>query len=229
MKKKLIGSIMAGFYVSLGASIYIALGHNVAGAIFFALGIISVSCYYNMLSTRVFTLMPFRHEKISDSSSPHTHVYLNRSKYGLSWVDIPISLGGNIIGCIIYSWLLSMTRFGSPERLANLQSVVELRLMDNYGSLFIFSILCGFFVASACLAHRIVDNKLTQLLLSVVFIAGFVLTVPEHIVADLYFFSYYSFTIGFEPAFIPILIVVTIGNIIGCMGTGYLERYRTQS
>lgn len=219
--KKFISAIMCGMYISLGATIYVHVGHSIAGALYFAVGIMLVSSYCNMLSTRVMTLLPFRKEKDPTGEGP--------SKYNLQWKDLPISLLGNTLGVVVYSFLLSNTRFGNESNLYNLQGVVGARLTDDMLSIFIYSILCGFFVASACLTHRIKDaNKLTQLFLSTVFISAFVLTVPEHIVADLYFFSYYSFTIGFEWVFIPILGIVTIGNIIGCMGTGYIQKYMTQ-
>jgi formate/nitrite transporter FocA (FNT family) len=209
MKLKIIGSLMCGMYISLGATSYVALGTaGVSGAIFFAAGILMVSSFYNMLVTRVFALYPFK-------------------EHGFKIRDIFISLIGNGIGCVAYSFLLSLTRFGNQERIETLKVIVGLRLNDNYLSLFILSIICGFLVACACLTVKsFPDNKVASLGLSVIFIAVFVLTVPEHIVADFYFFSYYSFMVGFDVKFIPILAVVAVGNLIGGMGTGYLDYYR---
>jgi len=210
IKLKIISSLMCGMYISLGATAYIALGTaGVAGAIFFAAGILMVSSFYNMLVTRVFALYAFKEE------------------HGYKISDIIIALIGNGIGCVIYAALLSLTRFGTQERIQTLEKIVELRLFDNYLSLFILAVICGFLVACACLtAKSFPDNKVASLGLSVIFIAVFVICVPEHIVADFFFFSFYSFNVGFEVKMLPILLVVTVGNLIGGMGTGYLDWYR---
>jgi formate/nitrite transporter FocA (FNT family) len=212
MKKKIIGSIMCGMYIAIGATGYVALRHisEIGGAFFFTVGILMVSSFYNMLVTRVFTLYPFREE------------------YKIT--DIFIALFGNLIGCIAYSGLLSLTRFGNAVRIENLEAIVGLRLEDTWYSLLILAIICGFLVGCACLTVKAFpDNRVASLGLSSLFIATFVITVPEHIVADYFFFSYYSFTVGFEWKFIPILAIVAVGNVIGCMGTGYLDYYRRKT
>ncbi|MCL2638248.1 MAG: formate/nitrite transporter family protein [Oscillospiraceae bacterium] len=209
MTKKIIASLMCGMYISIGATAYVALGHGVAGAIFFAAGILMVSSYHNMLVTRVFALYPFKEE------------------HGFKISDILIALIGNGIGCVIYAGALSLTRYGSAEKIENLERIVNARLSDTYISMFILAIICGFLVACACLTVKsFPDNKVASLGLSIIFIATFVLTVPEHIVADYFFFSYYSFMVGFELRFLPILAVVAVGNLIGGMGTGYLDYIR---
>jgi len=213
MSKKIIGSLLCGMYISIGATGYIALGHNVAGAFFFTAGILMVSSFYNMLVTRVMTLYPFKEE------------------YKVT--DILLSLSGNLIGCITYAGLLSLTRFADAEKTVNVErltNIVGARLNDTYLSMFIMAIICGFLVACACLTPKAFpDNRVASLGLSSLFIATFVITVPEHIVADFFFFSFYSFKVGFVPEMIPILAVVAVGNLIGCMGTGFLDYYRRKS
>lgn len=200
---------MCGMYISIGATAYVAIGHGVAGAIFFAAGILMVSSYHNMLVTRVFALYAFKQE------------------HGFKVSDILIALIGNGIGCVVYGGILSLTRFGSEAKIENLKGIVSARLEDAYISMFIYAVICGFLVACACLTVKsFPDNKVASLGLSIIFIATFVLTVPEHIVADYFFFSYYSFAVGFELRFLPILGVVAAGNLIGGIGTGYLDCIR---
>ncbi|MCL2020170.1 MAG: formate/nitrite transporter family protein [Oscillospiraceae bacterium] len=214
MVKKIVSSLMCGMYISIGATVYISIGHGVAGAIFFAAGILMVTTYYNMLVTRVFAHYAFR----------------KSDKEGYKISDMVISLIGNGVGCIIYSFFLSFTRYGTEQKVENLKGIVGLRLEDTYFSIFILAVICGFLVACACLTGKIYpDNKVASLGLSIIFIAVFVLCVPEHIVADFFFFSYYSFMVGFEVRMVPILLVVAAGNFVGGVGTGYLEYYRTKS
>ena len=199
---------MCGIYISVGATAYVVLGHNAAGALFFAAGILLVSGYYNMLVTRIFALYAFKED-------------------GYKPMDILIALIGNGIGCIVYSAILSLTRFGSDDKIESLKRIVALRLDDSYLGIFLLAILCGFLVAAACLTSKVFTSKGVALSLTVIFIATFVLCVPEHIVADIFFFAYYSFTVEFNVEMLPILAIVTCGNLVGGIGTSYLEYYRT--
>jgi formate/nitrite transporter FocA (FNT family) len=193
-------------YISLGATAFIALENPVAGAFFFTAGILMVSAFYGMLATRVIALFPY-------------------GEYSV--FDIILSLAGNTAGCVIYAALLSLTRFGNVANVAKLERITDLRLSDSYLSLFILAVFCGFLVACACLAAKVFpDNKPVSLSLTIIFIAVFVACGFEHIVADAFFFSYYSAVKGFKAEFAPIFLVVAAGNIVGGVSTGYLERFR---
>ncbi|MCL1904462.1 MAG: formate/nitrite transporter family protein [Oscillospiraceae bacterium] len=207
MINKIISAVMCGIYISIGATAYIILGNNVAGALFFAAGILLVSAYYNMLLTRVFALYAFKDSGYKPS-------------------DVLIAFCGNFIGCIAYAAVISVTRVGNAVQKETIERIVDLRLNDSYLSIFILAVLCGFLVASACLTSKVFENRGVALALTVVFIATFVICVPEHIVADMFYFAYYSINIGLKVEFIPIIIIVTLGNLTGGMGMSYLERYR---
>ncbi|MCL2633588.1 MAG: formate/nitrite transporter family protein [Oscillospiraceae bacterium] len=206
MTKKIISSVMCGMYISIGATAFLAVGNNPAGAFFFTAGIMLVTAFFGMLVTRVFALFPFKEYKV---------------------IDIIIALLGNTVGCVIYAFLLSCTRFANDIHIERIKAIAGFRLDDNFLSLFILSIFCGFLVACACLTPKAFpDNRIASLALTIIFIATFVVCVPEHIVADIFFFAFYSFTVGFEIEMVPILLIVAAGNLIGGMGTGYLEKYR---
>ncbi|MDR0196604.1 MAG: formate/nitrite transporter family protein [Oscillospiraceae bacterium] len=206
MGKKIVGSLICGVYISIGATAFIALENPVAGAFFFTAGILMVSAFYGMLVTRVIALFPYK-------------------EYGIS--DVVLSLLGNTVGCVIYAASLGLTRFGNDANVAKLERIVGLRLSDGYVSLFILAVLCGFLVACACLSAKVFpDNKTVSMFLTVMFIAVFVVCGFEHIVADSFFFAYYSVVKGFEMKFVAAFAVVAAGNIAGGMSAGYLERFR---
>jgi len=206
MVKRIISSAICGVYISIGATAFIAIEDPVMAALFFSAGILMVSVFFNMLITRVVALYPYN---------------------DYNTADVFISLFGNAAGCFVYAALLNVTRFGNEARLNKLTTAVEARLNDSYASIFVLAIFCGIMVASASLsAKSLPDNRGAALALSVIFIAVFVICGHEHIVADVFYFAYYAFKFGFKAEFIPILLIVAAGNIVGGMGTGYLDRYR---
>ncbi|MCL2077730.1 MAG: formate/nitrite transporter family protein [Oscillospiraceae bacterium] len=205
MAKKIISSLMCGMYISLGATAFLVIDNLVAGAIFFASGILLVSIFHNMLVTRIFALYAFKEYKVS---------------------DIITALLGNAVGCIIYAGMLSITRFTNDRNMKSLEEKVMFRLNDDYLSLFILAVICGFIVAAACLTVKFLsENRGAALALSVIFIAVFVICGFEHIVADIFFFTLYAYNFGFEPVMLPMLLVVAVGNLVGGIGTGYLAYY----
>ena len=209
MLKKIISSVMCGIYISLGATAFIALDNIIAGALFFTAGILMVSVFFNMLVTRVIALYAYKEYKT---------------------IDIITALLGNTAGCIIYAALLSLTRFTSDINTERTEKIVGLRLGDNYISLFILAVFCGFMVAGACLAARsfpeLPRNRGAAMFLTALFVALFVVCGFEHIAADAFFFAFYAFNIGFKIEMLPVFFIIAAGNIIGGIGTGYLNLYR---
>jgi formate/nitrite transporter FocA (FNT family) len=162
-----------------------------------------------MLATRVFALFPYQSENYSVA-------------------DIFTALLFNGVGCIIYAWLLSITRFGNSARLDNLENIVNSRFTDSYAGIFVMAVFCGFLVACGCLTGKsFPENKGVSMALTVFFIATFVLIAPEHIVADFFFFAYWSISnMTFTPEILPILLFSALGNAVGGIGAGYLDLIR---
>jgi len=208
MLKKIIGSLMCGVYISIGATAYLVCLINdapVAGAFIFTAGILLVTAFFGMLLTRVIALLAFK-------------------EYGIA--DVIIALIGNASGCIIYALLLSGTRTGG-RILEKAATAAESRFSDNYVSLFLLAVFCGFLVAAACLAPKsFPDNRIASLFLSVMFVAVFIICGFEHIVADAFFFAFYAVNKGFRSEMLPDFLIIAAGNLIGGIGTGYLEKWR---
>jgi formate/nitrite transporter FocA (FNT family) len=208
MAKKFVGSVMCGVYISIGATGYLLCLINqspIAGAFIFGAGILLVTAFFGMLVTRVISLLAF-------------------GEYGVT--DVIIALIGNTIGCVLYAALLYPTRLNA-KILEQAVSVTETKLSDGLPSLFILAVLCGFLVACACLTPKsFPDNRIASLSLSVMFVAVFVLCGFEHIVADGFYFAFYTINKGFKAEMVPAFLVIAFGNIVGGVGTGYLDKWR---
>lgn len=204
--KKLISSIMAGMYIGIGATTYLVTDNKVAGSFFFCVGIFLVMNYYNMLYTKV---VPF-----------FTH-----KKYTVS--DIGIAFGGNLIGGVLYSFLISQTRL-SDKISDKVTDLMEVKINDSYLSIFIMSIFCAALVAYATFGEKIYpNNKGLSVLFTFLFIMAFVMCGFDHIVANIFYYSFYAIINGFTLKLIPSFLVVLLGNTVGGLVTGYLELYRT--
>lgn len=205
--KKIVSAIMAGSYIGLGATVYLLIDDKVAGSFFFCVGIFLVMNYYNMLFTKV---VPF-----------FTH-----KRYSV--LDVVITFGGNLIGGTLYSFLISQTRLSEKisEKIIHL---IEVKTGDSYLSLFIMAFFCAVLVAYATFGEKVYpDNKLLSVIFTFLFIMAFVICGFDHIVANMFYYSYYAINEGFSLGLLPSFFVVLLGNTVGGLAIGYLELYRTK-
>jgi len=213
MLKKFAGAVMCGIYISIGATGYLAClnyGAPILGAFIFTAGILLVTAFFGMLFTRVIALLAFKEDK-----------------YGIS--DVISAFFGNTLGCVLYSLLIRPTRLNA-KILEKAAAAAETRFADSLPSLFLLGIFCGFLVACACLTPKsFPDNRTASLSLAVMFVAVFIICGFEHIVADAFFFSFYAVNKGFRSEMIPDFFAVAAGNLIGGIGTGYLDLWRRKN
>lgn len=205
MKDKWISSIVAGVFISMGAMVYLAIPNTIVRNLFFATGILLVLNLHNMLFTRVCPL------KVYDGS------------YG--WGDMVIAWIGNGIGTLIVAALIHFTRFEAGIQ-NSIESIGNVKLSDSPLSLFILGIFCALFVALAVLVGaRQEKGSFAQIFYVWLFITAFVFCGFEHIVADMFYISFYVLIFGAQVAdILKVLIFVTAGNMVGGLGCAWLIR-----
>ena len=206
--KKHVSSIMAGIYIGLGATVYLVTENKIAGSFFFCVGICLVINYYNMLYTKIIPSYPFKNYSIT---------------------DIVLAFFGNLIGGIFYAFLISQTRLADKisDRITTL---MEMKINDSYISVFIMSVFCAVLVAYATFGDRIYpDNKIIATFFSMLFIMAFVMCGFDHLVANMFFYSFYAINNGFTLSLLPSFFIVLLGNTIGGLAIGYLEVYRAKT
>ena len=167
MVNKLVKSILAGVAISIGAVIYLLCSNKVVGAFFFSGGILMVMEFKLLLYTGY---VPTQREKQSFKE------YLINSLF----VFI-----GNLIGAIITSGLLALTRL-QPELWKTTNEVCNVKLSDNLLSVFILSIFCGIIIAAIVKA----TNLKHRVLYVGMMIATFILGGYEHVVANSFYFAF---------------------------------------
>ncbi len=206
--KKLISSVMPGIYIGLGATTYLMSDNKFAGCFLFCVGIFLVISYYNMLYTKIVPNIPFK-------------------KYAIS--DMGIALIGNLIGGIFYAFLISQTRL-ADQISDKITVMINTKLNDSYISIFIMAIFCAVLVTYAIFSDRVYpDNKLVSVILSFLFIMAFVMCGFDHVVANMFYYSFYSINNGFKASILPSFLVILAGNTFGGFTIGYLEKYRLRN
>lgn len=176
-------SILAGILIALGGVAYLKIG-GVVGAVLFSIGLL--------------TILHFKCE-------------LFTGKAGLlaSRAIHPIKLGGiycgNMIGCALMAGLLSLTALsqsiGDPAA-----AITLIRQTNLWYENIIFGVLCGIFMYIAVAHYE------TKPWVTVMCVAGFILSGTNHCVADMF----YLFMGGFSWLGLLALGCTTVGNIIGC-------------
>ncbi len=204
IKDKIVSAIFAGMYIGLGGTIYLLCPDKMIGSMFFSTGIFLVFMFKNYLFTRIVPLSAATKD------------------YGI--VDIVIAWVGNLIGGTLYSFAITNTRL--VDKLAEkIVPVVTTKVEDTFLSLIIMGFFCAVLVSFSVIAcYKNHDNKGIAVFFYFVMVTAFIFLGFDHIVANFFYFSLYSFTHGFLVSMIPCAIAVTIGNALGGLFIGYFEK-----
>lgn len=192
MINKLTKSILAGVAISLGAVIYLLLmnTNKIAGALFFAVGILMVMEFKLLLYTG----------------------YVPTQRKSQSFVDYLVNstfvFVGNLIGGALTAGLLALTRLKDSLYVAA-SAVCEVKLNDNLLSIFILSIFCGIIIAGIVKA----TNLKHKVLYVAMMIATFILCGYEHVVANSFYFSFSLKLFTLEG--LLFMLVCLGGNFVG--------------
>ncbi len=207
MIKKIVNTVLAGFYIGLGATAYFMIDNKVLGSIFFCAGILLVMNFYNMLFTRVCPLSFLKEYSVGDAI---------------------LTFIGNTVGGFICALLVKFTRI-FPIIEEKFTTTVQTKLNDSLLSIVILGILCGIMVAYAVFAAKKYESqKGIAIFFYILFVALFVVCGFEHVVANAFYYSLYILKAGATtiPAIILPFLASLLGNIIGGGAVALLEKYR---
>ena len=120
-------------------------------------------------------------------------------------IDLVIVWIGNFIGTFVCSLLLQFTRINIDAT-----NICNIKISDNYLSLFILGIFCGMLMYIAVDGYKKTNNPIILFIcVSVFILCGF-----EHCIADMFYFAIAKM-ININT--IIILLVISAGNSIGGM------------
>lgn len=158
--ESLRNSILAGMMIGIGSTIYLVLDNKIIGAALFSIGLFMI-CSFGMY---LFT------GKIG---------YIVRTKNKPNCLVIWI---GNLIGSVAIS---AMVRFAKPELHIAAAELVSNKLQQDFTSIALLSILCGFLMFLAVDNYLRHSDSLSGIVGIFLCVSTFILCGFEHSIADM--------------------------------------------
>ena len=189
--KHLIKSILAGIVIGIGATAYLSLENKIIGSVLFSIGLfVILTKELNLFTGKI------------------GYILENDLKYVK---EVVITLIGNFIGTFLVGNILKFTRISdiiTPEA----RRICEIKLTDNYMSIFILAIFCGILMFLAVDGYKKAKDVFAKyagffLAISVFIVCGF-----EHCIANMYYFAIAG-SMSLDTA--VLLGIMIAGNSIG--------------
>jgi len=189
--KEIIKSILAGFCIGMGGSIYLSLDNSITGAFLFSVGLLCVCAGKLNLFTGKVCYLKFK--------DPDNYLFLLQT------------LVGNLAGTGILAFLLLLTR--NAEKLTKKAAAIcETKAGNSFLSLFVLGMLCNVFIFIAVHGYRNIKHEAGKYLAIIFGVMGFILSGTEHCVADMF---YIGIAGAWSPDMVLRLSVIVAGNACG--------------
>jgi formate/nitrite transporter FocA (FNT family) len=197
VKNTLLNSFLAGLFISIGGTVFIACAlnggenafiHKVIGSIMFCIALLSIC----MMGLYLFT------GKVG-------YIVNDHSKKNI--LAVLLGLSGNFIGTTLFGVI---TSYASPKIYEYAKVMCEAKVQLNPFVVLFYGVMCGILMYTAVHTYR--ENKTFVGILfcvSVFIISGF-----EHSIADMFYFSAAR---AFTLDYLWFIVLVIIGNSIGGM------------
>lgn len=190
--ESLRNSILAGMMIGIGSAIYLVLDNKIIGAVLFSIGLFMICSFRMYLFTGKIGYM------IRTKNKPNCLVI---------WI-------GNLIGSIVIS---TMVRFAKPELHIAAVKLISNKLQQEFISIALLSMLCGFLMFLAVDNYSRHSDSLSGILGIFLCVSTFILCGFEHSIADI---NYCVLAISsFEQAAnaLCFILVVSVFNGVGAL------------
>ena len=179
-------AVAAGFAIGIGGIVFLSLDNKVIGALMFTVGLYAICTQKLFLFTG----------KVG-------YLLENGTMFLL---DLCVIWLGNFVGTALAAQGALHSRIsGVSEKAADMCAV---KLGDNFGSLFILGIFCGFLMFVAVDGYLETENPVILFM----GVAGFILCGFEHCVADMFYFSVAGM---WSTEALWRVLTITLGNSLG--------------
>lgn len=203
--KTMLSGFLAGILISLGGFVFLYLKCvGTVGALETAIGGFMFS--FGLLMICAFSLNLYT-GKIG--------FCIGKDKY--YFLDLLEMLAGNILGCIIFGYLLSLTRVYDIQGTTStfeevVKSVCTTKANDPWYSLLVLSFGCGILVYLAVRIFKSEHHAFIRVLGLMFAVALFVIVGFEHVIADVFYFALAGMC---SWRIVLNLFIIFIGNSLG--------------
>lgn len=191
--RQFFSAILAGMLIGMGGTVFLSQSNPVVGSFLFAIGLFTIVVFQLHLFTGKVGYTPFQKP-----------VYL---------IELAITWLGNLVGTWITACMVRNSRIyeGMAERVAG---IAEVKLADNFLSLFLLAIFCGMLMFIAVDCFRNVQGSTLRFIGVFIPVMVFILSGFEHVIANMFYFSLAG---AWSAHCLAAIIVMTLGNAVGGM------------
>lgn len=191
--RQLVSAILAGMLISMGGTVYLSQSNPVVGSFLFAIGLYTIVVFQLHLFTGKIGYTPFQKP-----------IYI---------IELAITWFGNLLGTGLTALMVKNSRIGGPL-VEKVMGVADVKLADNFLSIFLLAIFCGMLMFIAVDCYRNVQGSTLRFIGVFIPVMVFILSGFEHVVANMYYFSLAG---AWSAHCVMSIIVMTLGNAVGGM------------
>ena len=196
----LLKGILAGIMIAIGGTVYLMVSSKELGAILFAIGLfVIVVNGLNLFTGKVGYIINY------------SHSYLG---------EVLLTLLGNFIGTLLTGGILLNTRISAVLNV-KASKLVEVKLNDNYLSIFTLAIFCGILMYLAVNGYKTIKDPLGKYLAVFLGVSVFILSGFEHCVANMYYFTVAK---AWSLHSLTFMLVMILGNAVGAVLFAFSEK-----
>ncbi|MFI3176704.1 MAG: formate/nitrite transporter family protein [Eubacteriales bacterium] len=198
-----VKSLLGGMAISFGGVAYLSNENHIIGAILFSLGLTMIYLFdWNLYTGKACYVL----------TRPPKHLLL----LGNAFL-------GNLVGTAAVAYLLRTTKLASLIPVA--EEVAAHKLENSFYSGFIMAIGCGVMMYVAVVGYRTIQDSFGKYLILILPIVVFTISGYEHVVANMFYFSMANV---WSPSVFLYLLVVALGNLVGCSLIPLANKYIKQ-
>lgn len=191
--RQLVSAILAGMLISMGGTVFLSQSNPVVGSFLFAIGLYTIVVFQLHLFTGKIGYTPFQKP-----------IYI---------IELAITWFGNLLGTGLTALMVRNSRIGGPL-VEKVMGVADVKLADNFLSIFLLAVFCGMLMFIAVDCYRNVQGSTLRFIGVFVPVMVFILSGFEHVVANMYYFSLAG---AWSAHCVMSIIVMTLGNAVGGM------------
>ena len=191
--RQLVSAILAGMLISMGGTVFLSQSNPVVGSFLFAIGLYTIVVFQLHLFTGKIGYTPFQKP-----------IYI---------IELAITWFGNLLGTGLTALMVRNSRIGGPL-VEKVMGVADVKLADNFLSIFLLAVFCGMLMFIAVDCYRNVQGSTLRFIGVFVPVMVFILSGFEHVIANMYYFSLAG---AWSAHCVMSIIVMTLGNAVGGM------------
>lgn len=191
--RQLVSAVIAGMLIGIGGTVFLSQVNPVVGSFLFAIGLFTIVAFQLQLFTGKIGYLPFQKP-----------VY---------FIELIITWVGNLIGTGLTAYMIRSSRV-YPSLAEKVAGIVDVKLSDNFVSIFMLAIFCGMLMFIAVDVYRNVQGSTLRFIAVFVPVMVFILSGFEHVIANMFYFSLAG---AWNGRCALMMVVMTLGNSVGGM------------